>query len=76
VKGVRDGVKPLASRDAPDLYTLIGEVVISLKREGMANQADEFVGKAVQLSTYDEVLDLSQDYVQFHHGGSNESAID
>ena len=74
MEGGQNEVKPLfVPIDVrKDLYGLIGGVSSVLETAGLKDQSDEFVGRAVLAATYDEVLELSQDYVQFRNGESNE----
>jgi len=74
MKGAQDVVKPsvVITESMGNIYALIGGVVLALEEEGLEAQALEFVDRAVLVETYSAVLDVSRDYIQFHHGGSNE----
>lgn len=76
-KGVQDVIKPTCRLEASEqnTYSLVG-LVTTVLEEHAPQLTREFVNKAVKLSSYDEVLVLSQDYVHFHDGESNEPAID
>ena len=65
MEGVQDAVRPVGEIVHADgsIYGLIGEVTIILEEQGLVEQSEEFVGRAVLLSSYSEVLELSQDYV-------------
>ena len=78
MKGVHDAVTPVSYGlgSAKDFYSLIGEVTRVLEANGLKTQSHEFIGRAVQLGTYDEVLALSREYVQFHNGDSHERETD
>lgn len=47
-----------------NLYALIGAVSTTLQDAGLPELADDFVRQVVSLQTYDEVLGLSQTYVE------------
>jgi hypothetical protein len=76
MKGGQNSVKPkiVLSDDGGNIYSLIGEVTTALEREGLATQSKEFVLRAIELSSYGEVMNLSHEYVQFPSGGSHEPA--
>ena len=72
-KGALDVTKPVCSiSKGENFYSLIGKVTTALKSEGLEAEADMFVGRAVLLPTYDEVLALSQEYVLINDGDPNE----
>jgi hypothetical protein len=46
-----------------NVFGIIGRVTKTLKRAGLAEQADEFASKAMDAGSYDEVLRLCFEYV-------------
>lgn len=74
MEGVKDVIRPECRphNDEGNIYSLIGEVTLVLENKGLMDKANEFVRRAMDLPSYDEVLTMSQDYIQFHHGESNE----
>lgn len=75
MKGVQDVVKPRIRIPGGEenIYSLVGRVSSVLRREGLLDLENEFVEKAVAVETYDEVLRLSQDYVEHENGEHHES---
>lgn len=67
MKGVQDVAKPTCQSGWNDgnIYALIGKVVATLNQANQESQADEFARRVVSAESYDEVLRLSQDYVDF-----------
>jgi hypothetical protein len=47
-----------------NVFSVIGKVSQTLKRAGLLDKAKEFQTKAIQSSSYDEVLQLCFDYVE------------
>ena len=70
---VRDVAKPRVQHAvlAVDLYSLIGVVSMTLRLAGLDQREREFVNRSVALGTYDEVLALSREYVQFGGEGTD-----
>jgi hypothetical protein len=60
----------------PNMYAVIGRVSEVLRKAGEEQLADEFVGRAILSDGYDEVVRLSQDYVELRKGENDESAIE
>lgn len=48
-----------------DLYALIGAVSSTLEMAGQLNRAKEFVGRSMMADTYDALLEVSREFVQF-----------
>lgn len=78
MRGVKDVTKPKgrSHNDVGNIYSLIGEVVLRLEQNGQYERADEFVLRSIELPSYDAVLQLSENYIQFHHGEEDEPEID
>lgn len=74
MKGVQGAVKPIRPRPQNDgnIYALIGWISAILHNEGQHDEAEEFIHRTLALSTYDEILGLSQDYVEFENGEQSE----
>ena len=47
-----------------NVFFIIGRVIKTLRRAGLNEQADEFNSKYKDCQSYDEVLQLSMDYVE------------
>jgi hypothetical protein len=63
---VEHEVKPTCSiqKIERNVYALVGAVSITLENAGLAAQADEFILQSISMKDYDEVLALSQNYVE------------
>ena len=69
LKGVRPIVK-LAGEEDEDVQSLIGKVHAALSRVGLRRRAQRFVMRAYYLGSYDEVLRLAGEFVEFERGRS------
>ena len=49
-----------------NVFAIIGTVSRTLKSSGQANKAKEFRSKATACRSYDDVLQLLQDYVEVY----------
>lgn len=49
-----------------NVFSIIGRVQQTLKRAGQPERAGEFVQRAFQAKSYDEILGLCTDYVDAH----------
>lgn len=47
-----------------NVFSIIGKVSKTLKRDGQPERAKEFASKAMSCGSYDEVLQLLHDYVE------------
>ena len=47
-----------------NVFNIIGRVSKALKKAGLADQANEFTGKAFRSESYDSVLQLATEYVE------------
>lgn len=66
MKGGLDVTKPRCriSGTEGNVYALIGRVSDALRSADQIDRIDEFVDRSISASTYDELLGLSQDYVE------------
>ena len=64
LKAVRPVVK-LAEEEDKHVYGLIGEVHAALSDVGLRRRAQRFVMRAYYLGSYDEVLRLAKEFVEF-----------
>lgn len=78
MKGAENVTKPACNIVGIErnIYALIGKVSATLEEAGFQDWADDFVRSVVSVEDYDGVLGLSQDYVQFEYGGTNEPATE
>lgn len=69
IKEVHNVVKPLVPTHnsilAVDLYSLIGLVAGTLRLAGLDEQEKRFIHGTMSLGSFDQVLQLSRDYVEF-----------
>jgi len=72
LKGVRPIVK-LAGEEDEHVYSLIGKVHAALSEVGLRRRAQRFVMRAYYLGSYDEVLRLAGEFVEFERGRSPDS---
>ena len=72
LKGVRPIVK-LAGEEDEHVYSLIGKVHAALSEVGLRRRAQRFVMRAYYLGSYDEVLRLAEEFVEFERGRSPDS---
>ncbi|MBI2192051.1 MAG: hypothetical protein HYU36_08710 [Planctomycetes bacterium] len=63
--GTTDGCRPACKLVGTDgnVFSIIGRVKQALKKAGQEDRAREFVEKAFQAKSYNEVLALCTDYV-------------
>ncbi len=64
LKAIRPVVK-LAGEEDRNTYSLIGKVHAALSDVGLRRRAQKFVTRAYYLGSYDEVLRLARDFVEF-----------
>ena len=64
LKTVRPVVK-LSGRENEHVYSLIGKVHAALSEVGLRRRAQRFVMRAYYLGSYDEVLRLAKEFVEF-----------
>lgn len=64
LKAIRPVVN-LAGREEENAYSLIGRVHAALSEIGLRRRAQRFVTRAYYLGSYDEVLRLAEDFVEF-----------
>lgn len=66
MKGVSNVTKPLCQIAGTEgnVYALIGKVSDALEGANQSDRIGEFVKRSMTASTYDELLGLSQDYVE------------
>ena len=64
LKGVRPILK-LAGKEGESTYSLMGRVHAALSEVGLRRRAQRFVMRAYYLGSYDDVLRLAKDYVEF-----------
>ena len=64
LKAVRPIVK-LADEEDKNVYNLIGRVHAALSEVGLRHRAQRFVTRAYYLGSYDEVLHLAKEFVEF-----------
>ena len=54
----------LSDHEEGHVYALIGAVHAALEGAGLLTRAQRFVGQAYYLGSYDDVLELAQEYVE------------
>jgi hypothetical protein len=64
LKGVRPIMK-LPEKEDESAYSLMGRVHAALSEVGLWRRAQKFVMRAYYLGSYDDVLCLAKDYVEF-----------
>jgi len=64
LKGVRPIVK-LAGKEGESTHSLMGRIHAALSEVGLRRRAQRFVMRAYYLGSYDDVLRLAKDYVEF-----------
>ncbi len=64
LKSMRPIVK-LAGEESESAYSLMGRVHAALSEVGLRRRAQKFVMRAYYLGSYDDVLRLAEDYVEF-----------
>lgn len=64
LKAIRPVVN-LAGREDKNTYSLIGRVHAALSEVGLRRRAQRFVMRAYYLGSYDEVLRLAEEFVEF-----------
>ena len=64
LKGVRPIVK-LAGEEGESAYSFMGRIHAALSEVGLWRRAQRFIMRAYYLGSYDEVLRLAEDYVEF-----------
>ena len=64
LKGVRPIVK-LAGEESESTYSLMGRIHAALSEVGLRRRAQRFIMRAYYLGSYDDVLHLAKDYVEF-----------
>jgi hypothetical protein len=64
LKGVRPVVKLVGEEDG-HMYSLIGKVHAALSEVGLRRRAQKFVMRAYYLGSYEEVLGLAKEFVEF-----------
>ena len=64
LKGVRPVVK-LSETENEHMYNLIGKVHAALSEVGLRRRAQRFVMRAYYLGSYEEVLRLAREFVEF-----------
>jgi hypothetical protein len=63
----------LAGEEDEHVYSLIGKVHAALSEVGLRRRAQRFVMRAYYLGSYDEVLRLAGEFVEFERGRSPDS---
>lgn len=58
-----------------DLYALIGGVTSTLEMAGQVDRAKEFVHRSMSIDSYDELLEVSREYVELGTGDLNNVSI-
>lgn len=46
-----------------NVFSIIGRIDKTLKRNGMIDEAHEFISRAMSAGSYDEVLQIAMEYV-------------
>ncbi len=64
LKAVRPVVK-LAGEEDKNAYSLMGKVHAALSEVGLRRRAQRFVTRAYYLGSYDDMLRLAEDFVEF-----------
>lgn len=66
IKGGRVNVKTVCQLVGTDgnVFAIVGNVVKTLKKAGLKEQANEFTERAFNSKGYDEVLRLTMEYVE------------
>jgi hypothetical protein len=64
LKAIRPVVK-LAGQENENVYSLIGQVHAAISEVGLRRRAQRFVTQAYYLGSYDEVMRLAEEFVDF-----------